>query len=360
MKKLSILSNNFYKSFERKAKQDSSIKDNSEVIVELDYFRKQYADIFGDYELLKNPTAEQLLDIEKRLFEFRNSIQRGYTYNLLLKNRFLADIKKREANIQHLSKLEASDEGAEETKDPAKLQHKIKSLEKENKRLQSKLDEQHAEFIETKKQLEDISKDHEKLTKELEKEKARNEKSEVDLLDKYNSNIQNILEKAINKKFATLKTTIEDKFKGIQEEAAKSTSESADIKKNVGDILKASKKINKETTEILASTKNIIPQIKKVETSIEGGANVNNETRQEVNQLKRWLISIQKDNTEIKRLVNEFFVKIDQVYAQPIQISYDMINQPQPQLGIMGQTIAINPNDDDDDEDLYMDDEIRK
>ena len=350
---------NFYRSFERRAKNDGALKDSSEVLVELDYFRKQYADIFGDYEMLNNPTAEQLLAIEKRLFEFRNTIQRGYTYNLLLKNKYLSDFKKRESTIQQLSKLETSDEKIEDVKDPEKLHHIILTLQKENERLQNKLDEQHGDLLETKKQLEDVSKEFEKCTKELEKEKARNEKSESDLLEKYNNSIQTILEKAINKKFTSLKTTIEEKFKAAQEESTKSASESADVKKNVTELLKVAKKINKETTDIINSTKNILPQIKKVETNIEGGATISNETKQEVNQVKKWLLSIQKDNTEIKRLVNEFSTKIDQVYAQPIQISYDMINQPVAPMGMIAPSIGMNPNDDEDD-DLYMDDEVRK
>jgi hypothetical protein len=105
------------------------------------------------------------------------------------------------------------------------------------------------------KNLEDVTKEFEKWSKELEKEKARNDKTEIDLLEKYNSNIQSILEKSISKKFASLKLTVEDKFKSAQDEATKSSGEVADIKKNVSDLLKAAKKINKETTDILSNTK---------------------------------------------------------------------------------------------------------
>ena len=113
---------NFYKAFESKVKTDKSLKDNSEVLIEMDYLRKQFTNIFEQYDSLKDPAMDELLDIESKLFEFRNSIQRGYTYNLLLKNKYQNDLKIRKHQIKKLKQQEELEEDKDIEKDPEKLQ----------------------------------------------------------------------------------------------------------------------------------------------------------------------------------------------------------------------------------------------
>ena len=112
---------NFYKAFESRVKNEKSLKDNSEVLIEMDYSRKQFTNIFEQYDALKDPTIDELLDIETKLFEFRNSIQRGYTYNLLLKNKYQRDLKVRKAHIKKLRQQEELEEDKDFEKDPKKL-----------------------------------------------------------------------------------------------------------------------------------------------------------------------------------------------------------------------------------------------
>ena len=112
---------NFYLAFDRRVKMDKTIKDTPEVLVETDYFRKQYTNIFEDYESLKEPNTDQLLEIESRVFEFRNSIQRGYTYNLLLKAKYREDLIKRQRHIKEIKQMEEIEEGKDAKRDPKGL-----------------------------------------------------------------------------------------------------------------------------------------------------------------------------------------------------------------------------------------------
>ena len=87
----------------------------------MDYLRKQFTNIFEQYDSLKDPAMDELLDIESKLFEFRNSIQRGYTYNLLLKNKYQNDLKIRKHQIKKLKQQEELEEDKDIEKDPEKL-----------------------------------------------------------------------------------------------------------------------------------------------------------------------------------------------------------------------------------------------
>jgi hypothetical protein len=125
---------NFYLSFERKIKVEKVIKDNSEVLIEMDYLRKQFTNIFEEYDALKDPKIDELLEIEAKLFEFRNSIQRGYTYNLIVKNKYQNDLKVRKLHIQQLKQQEELEEDKDIDKDPEKLLIKKQQLQKDNQR----------------------------------------------------------------------------------------------------------------------------------------------------------------------------------------------------------------------------------
>lgn len=247
---------NFYKAFEKKVRSDKTLRENFEVLREMDHNKKQYELIFGEYEALNNPTMEQLLEVEKKVFEFRNTIQRGSTYNMLIKNRYQADLEKRQRYIKELQNLEkVEDTKAEETTDPEKLLKLYKTLEKDNIRLKAKVDEQTAELVEAKKQLEELSKENQQLKKDLDYERQCREKQQNDLINSQTYQIQRLIEKSLNKGFKSFQTNIDTALKNFHDEGSKNSSEILTIKRSISDISKVTKKVSKETDNLLKQTK---------------------------------------------------------------------------------------------------------
>ena len=43
----------------------------------MDYFKKQYALVYANYDVLNNPTVEELIEVEKKIFELHSSIKKS-------------------------------------------------------------------------------------------------------------------------------------------------------------------------------------------------------------------------------------------------------------------------------------------
>ena len=75
---------NFFLGFERRVRSDKKLKNDSEVLIEMDYFKKQYALVYADYEALINPNVEVLIEVEKKLFGFHSSIKKSKLFIIYL------------------------------------------------------------------------------------------------------------------------------------------------------------------------------------------------------------------------------------------------------------------------------------
>jgi hypothetical protein len=71
---------NFFLGFEKKVRSDKNLKNDSEVLIEMDYFKKQYALVYADYDALKNPVIEELIEVERKLFELHSSIKKSKSF----------------------------------------------------------------------------------------------------------------------------------------------------------------------------------------------------------------------------------------------------------------------------------------
>lgn len=241
---------NFYKSFERKVRWNKILKEDGEVMVEMESYKKQAKWIFDDYEEIKDPTMEQLLSTEKRLFEFRNTIQRGHTYNQLLKTKYEADMAKRKRHIRELKEIENIEESKENnlSQDPEKLMRYCKKLERENRAHKEKSATQTEKLLDLKTQIHTVQTENEKLKKELDFEKIRREKD----VEEANETQYLKLEEFIKK---TLESEMGSFLKTVQNESTANSKDLKSITKAMGESGKITKQLGKDSNELMNITK---------------------------------------------------------------------------------------------------------
>jgi hypothetical protein len=99
----------FFKSFEERIRLEKEFIEDKEAQEEVEEMVKEYKAVMKHRESFRYPTLEQLMDVEKKLFEIKNIIQRGNAYNFLLNRKYDEDFEKRKENIRKLKEKQNVD-----------------------------------------------------------------------------------------------------------------------------------------------------------------------------------------------------------------------------------------------------------
>lgn len=146
-------------------------------------------------------------------------------------------------------------EESKDRKDPSKLIKINEVLERDYKRQMNKLEEQTIELRNAKSKIDALLQEKEGLVKDLEREKIAREKDQEENQKQQILKLQKTVEKAITKGFTGFQTTIDGTHKVIKEDSIKNSSEIQAIKKSISEVKRISKKLDKETTDLVTHTK---------------------------------------------------------------------------------------------------------
>lgn len=268
----------FFKAFEERIQLEKDLIEDREAQEEVEAMVKEYKAIIKHKEKLRYPTLEQLLDVEKTLFEIKNRIQRGHAYNFLLNRKYSQDFERRKENIRKLQEKQNVDNNTvctisphieektylrfcnrkELEREQEQILEQNHQLSEENMQLKQEVKSKTAEILELRKQIEHLTLENAELSKNLEFEKRLHEKEVKDLQEANLKKLQSLIKTTISKEFKPIQKCIEDTSVATNTSFNSITTDVKSVKKTLSEVSKTTKKVSKDSSELVDLTKQTI------------------------------------------------------------------------------------------------------